>query len=214
MKTLLLSLLFVLSFAINAYPAKNGVKVLPKPAPVSAGKLVYETMGCPICHGPQGKGDGPLASNLDPKPRDFTDFNAMSKISDMSMFHAIKNGIPDTAMRAWDLTDDQAFDVIAYIKTFLADSQTTINVCLNEQRTVDLRNLKGDENRKIDIDRKQFLKLTSNHNKILIKPEFTNALRHFKKTGRKLIRTHVMVTRKGQTKLQALIAVRINDCLK
>jgi cytochrome c len=204
----------VLSFAINAYSAKNDIKVLPKPEPVSEGKLVYETMGCSICHGPQGKGDGPLASNLEPKPRNFTDFMVMSKISDMSMFHAIKNGIPDTAMRAWDLTDDQAFDVIAYIKTFLADNQMTINICLNEQRTVDLRNLKPDDNRKFDIDRKQFLKLSSSNNIILIKPEFTNVLRHFKKTGRKVVRTHVMVTRKGQTRLQALIAVRVSDCLK
>lgn len=216
-KILLLGLLFVLAFAIEAQAltfAKGGVKVIPKPVPETAGKLVYEKSGCSICHGIHGKGDGPLSGNLDPKPRDFTDFEETARISDMSMFHAIKNGIPDTAMVAWNLTDDQIFDTIAYIKTFLADSQTTINICLNERRTIDLRNLDIDENHKIDIDRKEFIKLKLKGNRVLIEPQFANVLRHFRKTDKKLVRNHVTVTRPGQTRYRALIAVRISDCLK
>ena len=28
---------------------------------------------CASCHGPKGKGDGPLAASLDPRPRDYSD---------------------------------------------------------------------------------------------------------------------------------------------
>lgn len=194
--------------------AKGRVNVLPKPSPESAGKLVFETNGCAICHGSQGRGDGPLAGGLDPKPRKFTDFEEMNRISDMSMFHAIKNGIPDTAMVAWKLTDKQIFAVISYIKTFLADSQTTINICLNEQRTIDLSNLNFDETHKVDIDRKEFLKFATTGKRVLIEPKLTDVMLYFRKTGKKVIRSHVTVTRPGQTRLSALIAVRISDCIK
>ena len=217
MKKLLFSFLFVLCFSIEAQaatPAEGGVNVIPKPESQSAGKLVYENSGCFICHGNRGRGDGPMAAGLDPKPRNFADLKVMSRISDMSMYHAIKNGIADTAMDAWELPDEEIFDAIAYIKTFLADSQLTINICLNEQRTIDLQNLNIDENHKIVTDQKQYLKLTSNDNSVLIKPNFTNVLNYFNKTGKKLIRNHVMVARQGQSRYRALIAVRISDCLK
>lgn len=181
MKRLLWGVLFVLSFAVEAQAlttAKGGVTVLPKPLSESAGKLAYENNGCAICHGTQGKGDGPLAGGLDPKPRDFTDLDVMSRISDMSMYHAIKNGITDSAMPSWDLPDGQIFDLIVYIKTFLANSQTTINICLNEQRTIDLRNINIDDNYKIDVDRKEFLKLRLKGKEIFIEPEVINLLRH------------------------------------
>lgn len=218
MKKSFWSLLFVLTIALEMhapYPAyAAGATILPKPSPQTAGKLVYESMGCNICHGAQGKGDGPLAGNLDPKPRNFTDLNVMSRVSDMSMFHAIKNGIPDTAMPAWELTEEQVFDTISYIKTFLADSQTTINICFNEQRTIDLRHIKLVDSDQINIDRKQFLKFKLKGSNILIQPNFENALRYFRETGKKLVRTHVVVTRSGQAKYRALVAVRISDCLK
>jgi len=217
MKILLFSLLFVLCIAIQvqaAPSAKRGVNIMPEPMPQTAGKLIYENSGCFICHGAQGRGDGPMAAGLDPKPRDFSDLNVMNRISDMSMYHAIKNGIADTAMDSWDLSDEEVFNAIAYIRTFLADSQLTINICLNEKRTVDLRNLGIDENYKIVTDQKKYLKLTLKDDRVLIEPRFTNVLRYFTETGKKLVRSHVTVVRKGQTRYRALIAVRVSDCLK
>lgn len=217
MKKLFFSFLLVLCFSIEAQaetPAQKTVDVIPKPAPQTAGKLVYENSGCFICHGTRGSGDGPMAAGLDPKPRNFADFNVMTRISDMSMYHAIKNGIEDTRMAAWDLTDKEIFDVIAYIKTFLADSQLTINICFNEQSTIDLRNLNIDGTYKFDVDPKEFLVITPKGNKILIKPRVNDLLHNFRKTGKKLIRNHVTVVRKGQTRYRAVIAVRVSDCLK
>jgi hypothetical protein len=217
MKKLVLSLLFVLSFAINAHAlTKSAIStnVLPEPLPESAGQLIYEEMGCTMCHGHQGGGDGFMSEGLTPKPRNFTDFKVMSRLNDMSMYHSIKNGIPGSAMPAWDLSDEQIFDVISYIKTFLADSQVTIGVCLNEHRQIDVRNLDLDDDYKVGVDRQKFLKVASSGDKIMIEPKDINVMRYFKKTQRKLIRTHVTVAGEGQDGENALIVVRIHDCIK
>jgi len=217
MKKLLFSLLLVLSFAANVQAltsVKGGVNVLPEPLPESEGQLIYEEMGCPLCHGHQGGGDGFMSEGLTPKPRNFTDFKTMSRLSDMTMSHSIKNGIPGTAMPAWNLTDKQVNDVIGYIKTFLADSQTTIGVCLNEKREVDVRNLNLKKKYAIGIDQQEFLKVASKNDRVIIEPKDTNVMRHFKKTRKSLLRTHVMLNGQEMNSDSALIVVRIRDCIK
>ena len=47
----------------------------------AAGKEIYEQY-CALCHGPEGKGDGSLSANLDPKPRNHTDGAYMNALSD------------------------------------------------------------------------------------------------------------------------------------
>jgi cytochrome c oxidase cbb3-type subunit III len=47
---------------------------------------------CAKCHGPAGHGDGANASTLKTRPRDFSDCATMTKISDDTMFKAIKEG--------------------------------------------------------------------------------------------------------------------------
>ena len=217
MKKLLFSLLLVLSFAANVQAltsVKGGVNVLPEPLPESEGQLIYEEMGCPLCHGHQGGGDGFMSEGLTPKTRNFTDFNTMSRLSDMTMSHSIKNGIPGTAMPAWNLTDQQVNDVIGYIKTFLADSQTTIGVCLNEKREVDVRNLNLKKKYAIGIDQQEFLKVASKNDRVIIEPKDTNVMRHFRKTRKSLLRTHVMLNGQEMDSDSALIVVRIRDCIK
>ena len=216
MKKILFSLI-LLFFAIDVSALttyKGGINVLPEPLPESAGQLIYEEMGCPICHGYQGGGDGFLAEGLSPKPRDFADLDMMSRLSDMTMFQSIRHGMPGTAMPAWNLSDEQIWDVISYVKTFLADSQMTITVCINEQRKIDVHNLNLEGKYQISIDREQFLTAASSKNLILIQPKDIDVIRYFKKTRRKLIRTHVMVANKEQNGDTALIVVRIRDCFK
>lgn len=42
-------------------------------SPFAAGRELYERHGCALCHGPEGRGDGPVAATLDPPPRDLAD---------------------------------------------------------------------------------------------------------------------------------------------
>lgn len=91
-------------------------------ADVEQGKKLYGQF-CATCHGQSGKGDGPGAAALNPKPRDHTDKEYMSKMSDEEMMKVIKNGGVSVGksplMPPWgaSLKDDQIQDVIAYIRT-------------------------------------------------------------------------------------------------
>ncbi len=217
MKKIYFSFILFLFIPLNVLahsPHKGETDVLPQPLKVSSGQLIYEEMGCAMCHGYQGGGDGFLSEGLSPKPRDFTSFEQMSRISDMAMYHSIRNGIPGTAMPSWSLSDEQIFDVIAYVKTFLANSQMTMTVCFNEQRKVDLNNLNLNGKHQINIDREKFVKVASEGNQIIIQPQDKNVLRYLRKTHRKLMRTHVTIRGEGQDRNTALIAVRIRDCYK
>lgn len=48
---------------------------------VAAGNVKYQQL-CASCHGASGKGDGPAAKALNPKPRNHTDAEYMKTISD------------------------------------------------------------------------------------------------------------------------------------
>ena len=86
------------------------------------GKKVYMQF-CASCHGQSGKGDGPAAAALNPKPRDHTDRQYMSSLSDDQLFKVIKEGGASVGksplMPPWgpSLKDDQIKDVIAYVRT-------------------------------------------------------------------------------------------------
>lgn len=91
-------------------------------ADADQGKKLYGQF-CASCHGQTGKGDGPAAAALNPKPRDHTDKTYMSKMSDDEILKVIKNGGASVGksplMPPWgaSLKDDQITDVIAYIRT-------------------------------------------------------------------------------------------------
>lgn len=60
-------------------------------ANVEKGKALYLTT-CAPCHGKEGKGDGPAAANLTPKPRDHSKGDYMSKLADEHIGKVIKQG--------------------------------------------------------------------------------------------------------------------------
>ncbi len=79
---------------------------------------------CSRCHGENGKGDGADAGTLKTPPRNFTDCATMAKISDATMFKAIKDGgaavnLPSD-MPSWSagLDDDEIHGLMAYIRNF------------------------------------------------------------------------------------------------
>lgn len=79
---------------------------------------------CSRCHGDEGHGDGADGATLKAHPRDFTDCAAMGKISDDTMFKAIKNGGAAAGvsgdMPAWGggLSDDDIHGVMKYVRHF------------------------------------------------------------------------------------------------
>lgn len=46
---------------------------------VAQGRKIFMDNGCNVCHGPEGRGDGPVARNLSPKPRNFSDLAAYKR---------------------------------------------------------------------------------------------------------------------------------------
>ncbi|MFQ5680184.1 MAG: c-type cytochrome [Gemmatimonadota bacterium] len=108
-------------------------RVPERPAPdsvaVDAGRRIYEAR-CWFCHGEDGDGNGPVASYLWPRPRDFTAGSYKLRTTesgelptDEDLYRTVTRGIPGTAMPEWGsvLTPEQRWQVIAYIKSFAAD---------------------------------------------------------------------------------------------
>jgi len=92
------------------------------------GKQKYmENMRCSACHGESGKGDGPAAVALNPKPRNYTDCSVMGKKSDAELFKVIKQGgqgkdvepklSPLMVAFESQLSDKEIWDVIAFIRS-------------------------------------------------------------------------------------------------
>jgi mono/diheme cytochrome c family protein len=65
----------------------------PDPAPVPFGEGAdLFTQNCVTCHGPTGGGDGPASPGLNPKPRQLSSKDVMSKISDEQIVKVLKGG--------------------------------------------------------------------------------------------------------------------------
>jgi mono/diheme cytochrome c family protein len=86
------------------------------------GKAKYD-VDCAGCHGKTGKGDGPAAAALTPKPQDHTDGKVMNSLSDQYLFDIIKKGgvavkkAPIMPANEKKLSDQEIWDVIAYIRS-------------------------------------------------------------------------------------------------
>lgn len=95
------------------------VTLLTSPAMADGAATFAST--CATCHGPAGKGDGPAAAALNPKPASFADPAFWSRTDDQ-IKKAIKEGgaavgkspsmPPNPGM-----TDAQVTELIAYMKT-------------------------------------------------------------------------------------------------
>lgn len=83
-------------------------------AAIAAGKAQWSK--CSTCHGETGAGDGIAGSALPQKPAQFT-WNERWDATSVGVKHwVIKNGIQGTSMAPLGLTDDQAWEVLAFIE--------------------------------------------------------------------------------------------------
>jgi mono/diheme cytochrome c family protein len=70
---------------------------VPSDPLISRGKKVY-AMACAMCHGSDGKGDGPAGGNLNPKPRDLAAGQWKKSGDRLGLFDVISNGLPPSSM--------------------------------------------------------------------------------------------------------------------
>lgn len=67
---------------------------------VAYGGKLYQT-NCALCHGPEGKGDGPAGAGLNPKPRNLVEGKWTQGEGLVAHFNVVTNGIPGTSMASF-----------------------------------------------------------------------------------------------------------------
>ncbi len=95
------------------------IVVRPTPAvsgDASKGRPLYEKY-CLLCHGPEGRGDGPVGLHANPPAANFHTPESKNR-PDAALLRTIQIGHTETAMAAWGnaLSEDQLKDIIAYIR--------------------------------------------------------------------------------------------------
>jgi mono/diheme cytochrome c family protein len=100
------------------YAGQKSPFPLTDSAALAAGKQTYDTE-CAACHGPQGKGDGPGAGALNPKPVNFADKAFMQTIPIDCHFYRVNEGVAQTGMPPWkSLGADTIWKVLIYERSF------------------------------------------------------------------------------------------------
>ena len=103
----------------DIYVLKNPQRTSPER--VAVGRRLYEKAAipaCEMCHGPKGDGKGTLATQFQPRPRNFTCAEMLDEIPDGQLFWIIRNGSPDTAMPGYKkLSDRSIWRIILYLRT-------------------------------------------------------------------------------------------------
>jgi mono/diheme cytochrome c family protein len=84
-------------------------------AAAAAGKKATIDKACTACHGDSGKGDGPGAAALNPKPADWTSARVQQE-TDGCLFWKISTG--RGAMPPWaSIPENERWQIIHYIRT-------------------------------------------------------------------------------------------------
>ncbi len=92
-------------------------------------KLFHGKAFCVTCHGKDGKGFGgdiEPGTLKGPLPRNFTDKEWQAVRTDGELFWILKNGSKGTAMGPFVpliLTEEQAWQVLRYVRSFAAEEQ-------------------------------------------------------------------------------------------
>ena len=95
------------------------------PAAADKGRALYlgspSGIACATCHGEKGDGKGVMASQFNPRPRNFTCSQTIDGVPDGQLFWIVRNDSPGTAMPPADtitrMTDDQIWQVVAFLRT-------------------------------------------------------------------------------------------------
>ncbi|WP_454260344.1 FTR1 family protein [Pseudoxanthomonas mexicana] len=80
---------------------------------------------CAGCHGTQGRGDGPVAASLTPRPIAFTDTERAAQRSPLALYQVISQGLDGTAMTSFaHLSEADRWALAFYVGSFAYDDAT------------------------------------------------------------------------------------------
>jgi mono/diheme cytochrome c family protein len=91
-------------------------------ADLAKGEATYAKF-CASCHGPTGKGDGPMGVRMNPKPKDFADKPYNASMKDDYLVKIILEGgkavgkSPMMPKMAATLKENDAADIILYLRS-------------------------------------------------------------------------------------------------
>jgi copper transport protein len=117
---LLLLLASLLAFSQSAQADVDGPvnPVLPSSSSIQAGQALYQA-NCLVCHGPLGKGDGPVGLTLNPRPADLSLHAVPGVHSDGQLFQWISNGYPGSVMPGFSdkIPEPDRWNLVNFIRT-------------------------------------------------------------------------------------------------
>jgi high-affinity iron transporter len=119
--------------------------ITPERTPDLKRATVLYAENCAACHGAQGRGDGPAARGMEPKPADFHDAQRMAKRDAYSLYNTITLGVAGTAMKGYaQLSDDDRWGLAFHVASLggarrapLAYAKATLNETLAAYRKGD-----------------------------------------------------------------------------
>ncbi|MBI4503813.1 MAG: c-type cytochrome [Gemmatimonadetes bacterium] len=103
-----------LSGAAFARAGTDGGGVRQQSCDHEVGKATFETQ-CAACHGSRGRGDGPAASALNPRPANLTDVTRMARLSEDSLVQIVTTGRKAMPGYVNLLTSRQVCEVVAHV---------------------------------------------------------------------------------------------------
>ncbi len=88
------------------------------------GKALFST-SCASCHGEKGDGNSPIASALNPKPRNFLVDKLKNGDSVQNIFDSISKGIPGGSMVAFaSIPENDRWGLAYYVKSLIPEKKT------------------------------------------------------------------------------------------
>ncbi len=102
---------------IEAYPETYLKPTIPLDAiSISHGSHLFAEH-CASCHGPQGKGNGPLADTLSTKPTDLLTEPHTARQTVGNFFHWVSHGVPGTNMPGFsaNLLEEDRWDIVNFL---------------------------------------------------------------------------------------------------
>jgi predicted CXXCH cytochrome family protein len=100
----------------NSVPASASAMVNPlkgDAAAITAGSDQFRQK-CEVCHGYDGGGKTEIGSGTFPRPPALR--VAVVSLTDGEIFYHIRNGIRNTAMPAWNMPDNQVWQIVSYVR--------------------------------------------------------------------------------------------------